>query len=598
MEPSLRIRRETFLALLMIHLITAVGFLHYRCPDYCRCDRRTKTVTCKENLFAEVPPNLPINTKTLDLQGQSFTNLQRISLYPIRTLRKLNLADGNIHSIADDALRNTPKLKRLNLSFNYLNEIPTAVSAGISIKELIMPYNNIRSLHSDDFANLTQLEILDLDNNFISSLPSGVFSHLKKLAILYLSNNSIRSLSGAIFGNLSKLEELHLTHNRIQVVSSGWLNSVPNAWVLELGFAVEEGNHTAAANLLTTVGTDVYLQNVERLVVSGNDMLDIPCEDFLVFPSLKHLDLSLNSFTDIPQACFSMLSELETLILNNNAINALKQGAFYNSTSIWTLDLSFNHLQELQPGAFLGSYLETLDLSSNKIRRLNNGSFIGLEHLPYLYLMGNRIERLTRTILRPLKNLYILDLRMNRLTRVSNQFCNMSSLTNLALTGNLIEYISPGAFRGSDNLRGLFLDGNRIQTVAEETFNLPNLVAVKLNNNPWHCDCRMRWIREAMFPDSKRHTWMLYTDVEGVNSYMGITCASPTSFANFSLFRIKETEIFRLICTSYVSPLAIEIIVGISFAIIASSTLCYVAKLYCKVRELERTGAETAKSLS
>ncbi|XP_022109693.1 toll-like receptor Tollo [Acanthaster planci] len=598
MRPSLRMRREALLLFTVIHLTMAVGFLPYRCPNYCHCERRTKTVSCVRNLFTAVPLDLPRDTKTLELHRQNFTYMGRLSPVPISSLRKLNLTENSIQYMVDDALVNVPRLKRLDLSSNHLTGIPTAVSGASSLKELIVHNNHLRSLHVHDFANLTQLEVLDLGSNSLSFLPNGVFSKLHELAILYLSDNSIQTLSGEIFGNLSKLEELHLTHNQIQMVSMGWLSSVPNTWVLELGSMLEQGHPTAAANLLTATGTDFFLPNLERLVVSGNDLLDIPCEDFLLFPFLKYLDLSLNSITAIPEACFSMLGELGILKLNNNRIAALRRGAFFNSYSILDLDLSVNQIRELPPGTFIGTYLRTLDLSNNRIRRLNNGSFVGLEHLWDLFLMKNRIDRLTRAILRPLESLDILDLRMNRLIRVSNQFCNMSSLSNLALSGNLIEYISPGAFRGSNNLKGIFLNDNRIRTVMEETFDLPNLVAVKLDDNPWHCDCQMRWIREAMFPDSKRHTWMQYTDAMGVTSYTGITCSSPPSFANFSVFMIKESDIFRLICTNYVSPLAIEIIVGISFAIIALSTLCYVVKLYCKVRDLERTGAETSKCLS
>ena len=76
--------------------------------------------------------------------------------------------------------------------------------------------------------------------------------------------------------------------------------------------------------------------------------------------------------------------------------------------------------------------LDHLDLSFNELRRLGNRSLVGLEYLPYLALSGNRLDRLSRSALRPLRSVDILDLRLNYLTHVTNQFANLTSLTNLA----------------------------------------------------------------------------------------------------------------------------------------------------------------------
>ncbi|XP_033647651.1 leucine-rich repeat-containing protein 15-like [Asterias rubens] len=591
------LRKKTLLILATLHLVTAQVTMPHLClMAYCRCDRRTREVSCLDNMFTEVPTEIPYSTRTLQLIGQNFTVLERISFTTMRSLRKLKLARDNIRRVMDDALSNVPKLKRLDMNTNFLERVPAPVSRMTSLKELILHTNHISSLEVTTFANLTQLQILDLDGNRIIDLPVGVFAQLWQLAILYLSNNSISTLSAEMFGNLSRLEELHLTHNRIQRVSPGWLSSMPNVWVLELGSALNHEFPDAGKNLLTTAGTD-FLSNVERLVVSDNNLSEIPCEQFGRFPYLTHLDLSFNSIQGIPQACFMRLTRLVLLELNNNAITSLEYGDFFDSYSIWTLDLSGNFIEELPPGVFRGSSLGSLDLSFNSIRRLNNESFIALDYLMELFLSSNILDKLPKSAFRPLLSIDLIDLRWNHLTRITNQFSNMTTLTNLGLSRNSIARISPEAFQGCTNLRGLFLDSNRLSTVSEETFKLPNLVDVKLYDNPWHCDCRIKWMREAM-SKPKKHPWMVYTDAQGVESYKGIVCASPTAFENISMFLIKDDETFRLICTSYVSPLAIEFIVGISFAIIASSTLCYVAKLYCKVREMERSGAETGKCLS
>ena len=53
---------------------------------------------------------------------------------------------------------------------------------------------SISALAAGDFAGLTRLEVLYLDDNGLTTLPVGVFAGLTRLDTLFLSNSGLTSL--------------------------------------------------------------------------------------------------------------------------------------------------------------------------------------------------------------------------------------------------------------------------------------------------------------------------------------------------------------------------------------------------------------------
>ena len=151
--------RETLLVLAAVQLAGSLGMgpapFAYSCPQFCLCERRTRSVSCRGNLFTAVPADVPRDTRTLQLHGQNFTVLARLAAGPMRALRALDLAQNGVAFVSDAALAGLPRLKRLDLSYNYLDRVPAAVARASSLKELILHHNRLRALHRDDFANLT-----------------------------------------------------------------------------------------------------------------------------------------------------------------------------------------------------------------------------------------------------------------------------------------------------------------------------------------------------------------------------------------------------------------------------------------------------------
>ena len=91
-----------------------------------------------------------------------------------------------------------------------------------------------------------------------------------------------------------------------------------------------------------------------------------------------------------------------------------------------------------------------------------------------MILSHNQIHRLTMSDIRAYNRLQQLDLSFNRL-----QFVDM----------NIVKHLT--------NLKQLFLNSNMLRTLTNN-ITFPNNFLLKLSSNPLECDCRLRWLRNAL----------------------------------------------------------------------------------------------------
>ena len=161
---------------------------------------------------------------------------------------------------------------------------------------------NIISLRTGDFAGLTKLYALKLEDNALTSLPTGIFDKLTALEWLDLSNNALTSLSSGLFDRLTVLNFLNL------------------------------GN-----NALTSLPTGIF----DKLI------------------ALETLSLSGTALTELPVGIFDRLTVLETLSLSGTALTELPVGIFDRLTVLTILNLCGTSLTKLELPAFLYDRLIT-----------------------------------------------------------------------------------------------------------------------------------------------------------------------------------------------------------------------------------------------
>ena len=191
----------------------------------------------------------------------------------------------------------------------------------------------ITALAAGDFAGLTSLIALRLNNNNLTTLPAGVFDGLTALRTLRLESNRLTTLPDGVFDGLTALRTLRLEDNFLATLPDGVFDGLT---------------------------------------------------------ALRMLTLHRNRLTTLPAGVFDGLTELTTLGLHENSLTTLRAGVFDGLTALETLYLYDNSLTTLPAGVFDGlTALTTLILSDNSLARLRAGVFAGLTALETLYLYDN-----------------------------------------------------------------------------------------------------------------------------------------------------------------------------------------------------------------
>jgi len=209
--------------------------------------------------------------------------------------------------------------------------------------------------------------------------------------------------------------------------------------------------------------------NTTTLILSRNQLKQIPVDGFYLYPRLKMLDVSNNQIEHIDEKL--QLDHLEKLDLSHNAVKNLD--FLKGLPKIRHLDVSFNQLNELENNTFIRSTrLHWLRIDSNPIETLPSGLFRRNEMVGYLSLSNLEVKYLPPRLLDPLTRLQQLEVRDNiRLDSLRDEIFHYlgNSLRHLNLANNSFSSL-PRSLRQLDALRSLNLDGN-----------------------PFQCDCQLFW---------------------------------------------------------------------------------------------------------
>ncbi|KAK7916055.1 hypothetical protein WMY93_011816 [Mugilogobius chulae] len=201
---------------------------------------------------------------------------------------------------------------------------------------LFLQSNNISSLSSSFFSNVTGLRWLILDCNLLKSLDQDLLQNQTGLWHLFINHNLLKS-------------QLRLAHNRISSIGAGTLDKLHKLTVLLL-----QGNR------LKTVSQGDFsgLSSLNLLDLSGNQFKSVPQH---LPESVQQLYLSNNSLSSLERDSFSLYAHLKYLRLGHCGLRSsnIHQNTF-NLSSLIELDLSYNRLTMTPavPRSLLHLYLE------------------------------------------------------------------------------------------------------------------------------------------------------------------------------------------------------------------------------------------------
>ncbi|KAF3702612.1 Leucine-rich repeat transmembrane protein FLRT2 [Channa argus] len=249
-------------------------------------------------------------------------------------------------------------------------------------------------------------------------------------------------------------------------------------------------------NQINNAGFPVELHNlasVEMVYLYGNQLDEFPIN---LPKNTRILHLQENNIQTISRAALAQLTQLEELHLDDNSISTVgvEEGAFREAVSLKLLFLTKNHLSSIPIG--LPEDLKELRLDENRIAVIAEEAFQNVTRLQRLLLDGNLLtdEGIAPGTFKDLTNLRELSMARNSLT-FPPPLLPSQSLTKLNLQENQIDQIPVAAFTGLTRLEKLDISSNQLKTLTQGVFdNLSSLRHLMVRNNPWRCDCAVKWV--------------------------------------------------------------------------------------------------------
>jgi Leucine-rich repeat (LRR) protein len=291
-----------------------------------------------------------------------------------------NVDNQGLNKLYDSlkAISSITSLKKLDLRFNHLSNLPEDFCSSSSLEYLDLSYNKLKIL-PNSIGSLMSLKFLNLKSNRLITLPERI-GELTSLKVLNLRVNRLIRLPNS-FGILKSLKKLDLHGNQLYEIPLT-LKSLSSLEQLELGW-----------NKLIKVPDCIrYLSNLEKLGLGGNKLGQLP--DWIgTLKTLRELYLYDNNLKMLPDA-IGELKALEDLNLRNNQLEILPDSCEALTT------------------------LKRLNLSWNKLKFLPK--WVGsLKSLEILSLWGNNLEDLPSS-LEIINSLKILDLNFNENIKISD----------------------------------------------------------------------------------------------------------------------------------------------------------------------------------
>lgn len=276
--------------------------------------------TIDDAVFPDTDPSDFVNED--NSEGHLFGGLESLDLH------------GNTLIALPMGLRRLQLLTSLNLASNKLtNNCLEIISQLTTIRDLKLGNNLLYGrMEERYFANLQNLEILDLHGNNISSLPDNV-DRLSRLRMLNLNENAFETLP---FRSLSKLPltELLARKNKLSGTLIGpGVEGFPQLQVLDV-----------AANQI-------------QMIIDSTQPLKLP--------SLHQFTVSINRIISLPD--MSTWASLLTVNADENSITAFPEG-FATLENIRHVDFTSNDIRIIPPEVARMDSLAMLRITGNPLR--------------------------------------------------------------------------------------------------------------------------------------------------------------------------------------------------------------------------------------
>lgn len=254
----------------------------------------------------------------------------------------------------------TTKLRASNRSLKNISEL-NLYEKHRTITDIDVSNNSLKSIQSDDFRGISDLEIINLSDNQIQSIGYGAFRGLPYLTSLNLSYNLISRFPPALFVDNTRLLNLNVIGNPLESFNynvfspcgSSVTVRLPTKEITKLDISCHTENYrcpSTGCHKVCSFGgfNDMdYFENLTDLYASGTP---IPISKLLshVTSKLQILDVRhANVSNQILNGTLGKYTQLTDLYLSNNNLTSLDSifGKTIKFDNLRILDLNENNLK-------------------------------------------------------------------------------------------------------------------------------------------------------------------------------------------------------------------------------------------------------------
>lgn len=323
-----------------------IGFHPFRRLNTCYIKSIVRSPKAAENLNFLHSYNLAEKIKTLDISTES--NEPGIDHIPVEVfktfvnLEKLRI-NSKVSTIRPEDFEKTTNLTELVLS-NELESISRGIfPANNRLVFLSFESNRISNIDDHAFEHLNHLFGLKLQQNHLKEIKKETFSGLCALHVLNLNRNQIVRIQDGAFESLCALQFLHLQNNQLETLTEGIFRGLRNLTDISV-----------SSNRLHHIYNSLkHLQNIKKIDLNYNHILDLDLSEFAKLPALIDLRLISSGFSFKSSSNLSMMisSPLEYLYLDqNNLSNPMELRTLHMFGELKELSLDYNLYNDLNLG--------------------------------------------------------------------------------------------------------------------------------------------------------------------------------------------------------------------------------------------------------
>ncbi|XP_061164801.1 insulin-like growth factor-binding protein complex acid labile subunit [Saccostrea echinata] len=324
----------------------------------------------------------------------------------LQSLRKLSLRSCGITAIGPRAFIGLESIRELDLTYNYLEKVPTAILLLQNLQRLFLGGNDIITIEANSFITLMHLEEIILNYNELSSIDAGAFIGLEgSLKELELYSNYLSQIPTAALRPLRKLLFLKISKNNIRTIE----HAFHGEYALNM---LELDSNPLEFSEDTFQGLE---HSLETLFLRDTGVSGIPVAALSPLKMLSYLDISHNHFSSKTFDTDLSVLSVQTLVMSNNSLQNISSSAFSRLQNPIGLDLDNNNLSDISfiVSAPLCSF-RYVDVSGNPIEC--DCKIEGILHSGTIFGMG-----LTGSCW---LNNTVYELGSTRLAAQLNTFCN------------------------------------------------------------------------------------------------------------------------------------------------------------------------------